>query len=92
MTRGLAILEESASVPHGPPVPPRLDTRTLIKTIEQTCAGAVREVHVLFPSSTRIVVRLHPQAGSDTSGLVQRILTLPALEAYHVEVQVDAPE
>jgi hypothetical protein len=84
MTHGTAILEEPG---------PRLVTPPhLLPLVRAACGSVARDVRVQVVSAGHVLVQVRPRSEADSHVLARRILALPALAAYEVEVHIELPQ
>ncbi len=84
VTHGTIMLAESA-----PPTNPQ--TTHLKQRIADSCAIPLRNVELLFTSASDVEVKLQARNQAEANTLAERVLQLPELHPYKVDVKVQIP-
>jgi hypothetical protein len=84
VTRGIAILEEPTTAAKAP--------AHLLLLVKTACGSAASDVRLHLLSANHVRVHLRPRSTADSHVLAQRVMGLPALAGYEVEVHIEVPD
>ncbi len=82
----------AAETPSGPMIPNAGLLTQLQNRVEQICGKAATDIHLVPKSRRDLLIQLTVRDDDTAARLSEKILTLPELAGYHVDLDVNVPD